>query len=325
MFNARIPIQIPLDDKGYFDRCCPSERCGVRFKVLFEDWRDKVRDDVVYCPICRFEAESDHWNTPEQWEYIRDVAFRYVHDEVGRMMKETVRSFNRSVPKSGFITMSMSYKPGARPIVVPIEAADCLQQDFTCERCECRYSSLGAAFFCPACGHNSAVSTFEDAVRSVRAYIEHLAAIKEAVRSAAGEDAAENTERQIIESGLTKLVSSFQRLAEALFARLPNASQHNVRKNLFQNLDESSVTWRSATGKGYEDSLTVGELTELKHLFQQRHLLAHREGIVDQEYIERSGDINYRVGQRLIIRESGVLRLADLVSGLARGLKALVP
>ena len=56
----------------------------------------------------------------------------------------------------------------------------------------------------------------------------------------------------------------------------------------------------------------------------QRHLLAHREGLVDQEYIDKSQDTTYRPGQKLIIREAAVLRLAGLVERLAAELKALV-
>ena len=38
-----------------------------------------------------------------------------------------------------------------------------------CETCACAYASVGAAFFCPACGHNSAVTTFAGALATIRA------------------------------------------------------------------------------------------------------------------------------------------------------------
>jgi hypothetical protein len=49
-------------------------------------------------------------------------------------------------------------------------------------------------------------------------------------------------------------------------------------------------------GMGYEDLLTSVEMADLLRLFQQRHLLAHCEGIVDQDYIIKSGDTTYAVG-----------------------------
>jgi len=46
--GVQVPIQIPLDDDGQLDRRCPSEECQTEFKVLFDDWKDKVLDEVVY-------------------------------------------------------------------------------------------------------------------------------------------------------------------------------------------------------------------------------------------------------------------------------------
>jgi len=52
-------------------------------------------------------------------------------------------------------------------------------------------------------------------------------------------------------------------------------------------------------------------------LLSEAHLLAHREGIVDQEYLDRTRDTTYRVGQKLVIKNWAVTRLADLVERLA--------
>jgi hypothetical protein len=52
--------------------------------------------------------------------------------------------------------------------------------------------------------------------------------------------------------------------------------------------------------------------------FQQRHLLAHQQGIVDANYITRSGDTSYATGQRLIIQPNVVLEFADLIEKLGQ-------
>ena len=315
--GVQVPIQIRLDDNGQLDRQCPSDECGAEFKVLLDDWKDKVRDEAVYCPICRHEAKATEWNTPQQQEYIRTAGLAYLQKVVHGALSEDSRRFNAMQPRGGFIQLSLSYRPSPPVIIIPPTAADCLRQHFVCESCGCRYSSLGAAFFCPACGHNSASTTFAKAVATVRASVAALGAIKAAVKDAADEDVATDTARQILENGLVKLVASFQRYAEATFHRLPNAGNFKVRKNLFQNLGEASTLWRSATGKEFEDLLGPSDLAALGVFFQQRHLLAHREGIVDQDYIAKAQDMTYRVGQKLIIKESSVSRLADLVEQLA--------
>jgi hypothetical protein len=315
--GVRVPIQVALDDDGHLDRLCPSAECRAEFKVRFDDWKHKVRDEAAYCPICRHEAKAAEWNTPGQQRYIHQAGLAYLQGTVQRALTEDSRRFNATQPRGGFIELSLSYRPGAPAIVIPPNAAKCLAQQFACESCGCRYSSLGAAFFCPACGLNSARATFAQAVETVRASVSSLDAIAAAVRAGAGDDVATNTARHILENGLVKLVASFQRYAEATFQSLPNAGSFTVRKNLFQNLNESSTLWRSATGKAYEDFLDPPDLDTLKVFFQQRHLLAHREGIVDQEYIDKTHDTTCRAGQKLVIKERAVLRLADLVERLA--------
>jgi len=319
--GVQIPIDLPLDDDGYFDRQCPNSECQAVFKVLYKDWQEKVRDEVVYCPFCGSKNDSSKWNTADQKEYIKQVTSRYLHELLGKAFEQSTRRFNRSRQPGSLIKMSMSYRPGPRPILIPVEALEIMRQRTTCEECGCRYASVGAAFFCPACGHNSASSTFDAAVDTVRETMRAVPAIRQALVEIAGEDTAVNSTRQIFENALVQLVSSFQRFAEAHFDSLPNRSQYSPRRNVFQTLSEASSLWRSAIGVGYEDMLTASELSALERYFQQRHLLVHKDGIVDQLYLDRTSDPRYTVGQRLVVRREAVLNLADLVSKLAQEIR----
>jgi uncharacterized Zn finger protein (UPF0148 family) len=321
--GSQFSISMPIDTDGYFDRRCPSEVCQADFKVLMEDWKDKVSDAQVFCPICREEAKSTEWNTPEQQEYISQVGLNHIKGIMDKAFSQDASDFNHR-QRPGFINISLSYKPGTPVVVVPISAAEELRQKFTCEQCGCRYSSLGAAFFCPACGHNSAESTFSQTIEAVQKSLVALPAIQEAVHAAADADAARNTAREILENSIGRLVGAFQRLAEALFDRSPAATTMRRRRNVFQNLADGSALWRAATSKGYEDLLTPAEMADLLRLFQQRHLLAHCEGIVDQDYITKSGDTAYAVGQRLVIRSGAVNRLVELVAKLTEEMRKLV-
>ncbi len=318
-----VAIKMPLDSDGYFDRRCPSVACQADFKILMADWKNKVSDAQVFCPICREDAKATAWNTPEQLQYIRQVGTSHIRGIIGNALSGDARDFNR-MQRPGFINISMSYRPGAPTLIVPISTAEELRQKFTCEQCACRYSSLGAAFFCPACGHNSAESTFVQTIETVQQSLAALPAIREAVVAAADADVASNTVREILENSMGRAVGAFQRVAEALYDRTPGATTTRRRKNVFQNLTEGSALWRTATGKGYENLLPPTEMADLLRLFQQRHLLAHCEGMVDQDYITKSGDTTYTAGQRLVIRDAAVSRLAGLVSTLTEELRKLV-
>jgi hypothetical protein len=161
-------------------------------------------------------------------------------------------------------------------------------------------------------------------METVRKSLAALPAIREAVQKIGGADAAENTVRQILENNMVRIVGAFQRAAEGLFDRAPAAVSTPRRKNVFQSVAEGSALWREATGKGYDDLLSAAEMADLLRFFQQRHLLAHCEGMVDQDYINRSGDRTYSVGQRLVIREEAVERATTLASQLTNNLKKLV-
>ena len=58
--------------------------------------------------------------------------------------------------------------------------------------------------------------------------------------------------------------------------------------------------------------------------FHKRHLIVHTNGIINENYITKSGDATYKVDQRLVIKEQDVLRLISIVKKLGKGLMSLV-
>ena len=319
-----IQVSIPLDDDGYLDRECPHSECESQFKILADDWSEKVRDEEVFCPICGHTAESDQWLTQEQVEHVQNVGMREVQKALGNAMKDWSRDFNRKAPKKGFITMSMKYKSSPLPVVMPIDAAELMQQRYDCEKCSCRYAAVGAAFFCPSCGHNSARSAFKTSIETIRKSVDKLPEIYKTLEDSLGKDAAANTSRHMLEGNLVKIVASFQRFAEATFQSLPSAVNVKLKRNVFQRLDDSSELWRDAIGKGYEDMLTQNELGQLHRLFQQRHILEHQDGVVDDRYIDKTDDRSYVSGQRLVIKPDYISSCCDIVTRLAQSINTLI-
>lgn len=318
-----ISVELQLDDEGYLDRKCPGGACGVEFKVLNEDWVEKVSDEQVVCPVCGQVAPATEWNTDEQGEYLEAVGLAEVSKIVNGAMGRDVARFNRS-QRPSFVNISMSVGPTPSSFVMPVAAAEAMRRKWTCEMCGCRYAAIGSAFFCPACGHNSVVSAFQQTVDAARHAMTQAATIRAVLSQTFDPDFAHDSVRQLIEGSLGQLVGAFQQYAEAMFEKLPGAGSIKRRKNVFQNLTESSALWRSATGKGYEDVVATRDLAELAVLFQKRHLLLHCNAIVDQEYVDKSGDTTYVLGQRLVVQEAAVLRLADLISQLGQGLSELL-
>lgn len=313
--NTQISVKIGDDEEGYFDRECPSEDCLFQFKILSEDWKDKVRDAEVFCPNCGHTAASDKWWTKEQIEHAKQAAFAQVKQSISRSLKRDVTAWNRRQPRNSFISMTMKVDNLPRYVLLPAAAAEPMQLKITCPACACRYAVIGAAYFCPACRHNAADQVFAQTVNGIRKSIDALGDVRAALPD---RDTAENTVRLIVENSLQNVVTAFQRCAEAIFARLPSVSA--ARRNAFQNLSEGNQLWQTATGKSYGDHLKPEELAALQRIFQQRHLLAHRQGLVDQDYIARSGDTRYKVDQRIVVRSDAVLEAATIVEKLISGM-----
>jgi len=316
--GVKIPAEIPVDDDGYFDRQCPDEQCHALFKILFADWKDKISDAEVYCPICRRVASATEWNTAEQSKYIEKVALAYMKGRIDRVLEADARRFNASQSPQGFFSLSLSYRPGARPVLVPPAAAEVMRQNHECDSCHCHYASIGAAFFCPCCGTNSAEKTFRAYLDAAEKTIRSIPLIRESLTLNAEKDAAQDTCRLVLENTQLSLIGALQHYVESLYSRLP--SPPPARRNVFLNLKESSLLWKTAIGRDYKDLIGPSDYAELNRFFQQRHLIAHKNGFVDEDYIRKSGDTTYAVSQRLVISEVSMVRLLQLIRELAEKL-----
>ncbi len=320
--TVSVPIQ--ADEKGYYDKECPSKSCLFVFKVQGDDWASLFQDEAVFCPRCGHSAPADHWWTSEQLSHAKKVAVRQFHSRLDRALRRGADAFNRASPRGGFIQMSMRVT-GSRPssFLIPSRARELLEQDLQCLQCHARYAVLGSAFFCPCCGNNSVEQDFDNGQVKTLQRLDNLPVIREALVSQGLPDQAEDTCRIILEASIEDSVTAFQSLCDHLYRRIPQVQP--PQRNVFQRLDDGSALWGSAIGIGYGDVLTDTELAQLRRLFQTRHLLAHTSGIVDQNYIDRSADSTYSVGQRVVVTVSDARALLQITRKLADGIRARCP
>lgn len=316
--NGRsVSVNIEADEKGYLDKQCPAENCEFLFKVNDEDWKNIFTDEAVWCPMCRHEAPSKQWFTVEQVEHLNSEALTVVKGEINNALRSGAQKFNQRQPRNSFISMSMEVKGGVkRTYTLPAKAAEVMQLEIQCESCLSRFAVIGSAYFCPACGVNSVVRTYDDSLRKIRAKKDSEDVVRSALTEALGRDEAELTCRSLRETCLTDGVTAFQKYCEGLYE-----GYSKPPFNAFQRIEEGSNLWKVALGDGYEKWLSSSELNELKIQYQKRHLLAHQEGIVDERYVKNSGDVSYKVGQRLVVAIGDVEALLMLLGKLGQGLK----
>lgn len=318
--GKRMSVPLPADQDGYFDRECPSGECLFQFKVHEDDWAGKIRDEEVSCPFCGHTADSSKWWTQDQIKHAQESGLAQVKQRLGHAMRRDADIWNRRQKRDSFLSITMKVDSRPQRVLLPPAAAEPMRLKITCSACSCRYAVIGAAFFCPACGHNAADLMFAQAINGIRNALDALPQVRAAIPD---RDTTETTTRLLIENGLQNAVTAFQRYAESLYTRFPSASP--PRRNAFQNLKEGSDLWFGVSGKHYTAYLSTAETVSITRLFQQRHLLAHTQGIVDSDYATRAGDPTYHVGQRLVIREAAVRECLSLIEKLTAGMASDAP
>lgn len=307
-------VEVPLesDVEGYVDKECPAEVCLFPFKVHGDDWKSLVKDEEVFCPSCRHTAPSKSWFTTAQIEAAKEYALGSVVNGLNGAMRADADASRRRQKRNSFLSITLEAKGGKDAVLVPVAAAEPMRLRTTCDACGCRYSYVGAAYFCPSCGQNSANHTFLQTLSTIRI----ATGLGPTLHTSLGADEAKVMTRTLLEKAMQDAVMSFQRLAEQLYER----TGKTARRNVFQNLDAGSELWAAEIGATYEELLDAEAMKRLRIYYQRRHLLAHQQGIVDADYISRCGDADYALGQRLAIRDTEVLEFADLVERLGKAL-----
>lgn len=104
----------------------------------------------------------------------------------------------------------------------------------------------------------------------------------------------------------------------AASARIRTLNAVRVKKMSFQNLELVRTTFLDLLGIDLSAEVAPEEWDAAAIGFQKRHLVAHKLGVVDQEYITKTGDIRAVVGRKICIG-------ADEVRGVARVISTLTP
>jgi hypothetical protein len=315
-----IPITFHSDEKGYLDRECPNENCLFTFKIRMDDWKEKVSDNEVHCPMCGHIDTAEKWWTQQQLEDMKEVASNWAMSYIQGELDKSFKNLERSTRVHKFI--KITYKPGHRITFVnnPLGQSPEWEREIQCPKCATRYSVIGSAYFCPCCGYNGIEEAFEETLEVIIKMIESLPEMERFLAESQGKDTANTMCRGMLEGSLGDVVSAFQKFAELRYRLLTSKA---ARVNDFQIVEKGSRLFKEATGKGYDSWISDEEQLYMNLMFQRRHVIEHNAGFVDDQYVQKSEDATYAVGQRLVIHGSDTQRLIRIIKKLATGLKSL--
>ena len=120
------------------------------------------------------------------------------------------------------------------------------------------------------------------------------------------------------ESLLPRFVSAFEAMADDLRAQLLKLPMTVKRRKevgelRFQRINEAEERLRKWFGIEIFTGLKQDDGEFLNREFNRRHLIVHKAGRVDDEYLQKTGDTSVKLHQSIRVRSNDIARLSKLL------------
>lgn len=308
----KLHVPIPRDEDGFLGRECPQPSCEGYFKIKLGTGLTGS-DLPCTCPYCGHMDSSQAFWTKEQIAYARSVALRQIDDAV----RADLKSFEFDIkPKGAFgIGISMKLQPGT-PVPIRHYREKKLETLVICDSCTLEYAVFGVFGFCPDCrGHNS-LAILRQNLALVRKQVALATTLTDsALQQYIIEDAIENS---------VSTLDGFAREACRIRSSL-SADAAKAESMSFQNLDRAARKLQSLFDVNLVEAVEPSDWIVLTRGFMRRHLIAHRSGVVDQQYLDETGESSALLGRRIVIDDAQAIALADAVERFGETLIRLLP
>lgn len=294
--GGRIRIPISTDEEGYMGRECPNEKCLGYFKVM--PGTGITEPAPCHCPYCGHVGDHNTFFTPDQVEYAQSAALRMVEDAVFKDLKAL--EFEHK-PRGPFgIGFSMKVTQSA-PQPIRYYREKQLETKVTCNTCTLKFAIYGVFGWCPDCGAHNSLQILNKNLELARKQL----ALAATVEAELGE--------HLIGDALENIVSAFDGFGrEVCSKKLPN-----IR---FQNLTAARRQVQEKLGFDFADGLDLETWATAVRIFQKRHLLAHKMGVVDAEYVQKANDPHAVEGRKVRVSSDEVSQAIGIVGQLGHRL-----
>jgi len=165
----------------------------------------------------------------------------------------------------------------------------------------------GLFAFCPDCGQHNSLQILKKNLE--------IATKMAGMADTAEKDVAE----KLVENALEDCVSAFDGFGREV-CRINAAKSsfpEKVHKISFQSLDSAKDNMHTYFGFDIAQGVTPEEWICANISFQKRHLIAHKMGIIDDDYVRRSGDSAATVGHKVIVTPNDVVALIPVIEKFA--------
>jgi DNA-directed RNA polymerase subunit RPC12/RpoP len=283
--SPMVPAFLPTDRLGLFGRQCPD--CHTYF-------RTNGIAQVMQCPYCGTRAPLEAFTTKNQADFLnrqRELWNTAFHggDDITIDLDQIAREL-----------------PQNRPNWVPREQVQ--QFLFLCEKCDSSTDILGEYGACPRCGYRNSLSVLK----------KHLEVLDQEFKQADAELKDQSGRSEKWKSLLPRHVSAFEAMADDIKAqllRLPMVPKRREEVGLlsFQQIRRANEALQKWFGIDIFYRFKQDDQNFMHREFNRRHLIIHKAGRVDDEYIQKTGDSSVKLNQTIRVRSEDISRLSRLV------------
>jgi hypothetical protein len=310
--GSSVKVSVPTHSEGYLGRECPQADCEGYFKI--KPGTGLTGPGLTCtCPYCGHTASPDHFWTRDQIEYAKSVAFRQVTQAFTKDLKSL--EFNHR-PRGPFgIGLSLKVKPGSLP---PLHRyrEQALETAITCATCTLEYSVFGVFAHCPDCRAHNSLQILSRNVELVRKQVALALSLDDA-----------ELRRHLLEDALENCVSSFDGFGrECCRVRAVHSSDpQRCGRVSFQNINKADDALRQLFGADLRGLVDSAEWQQAHRAFMRRHVIAHRAGVVDQQYLTETGDSPTLLGRKVPVDPDEILGAAAVVLKIGEALARALP
>jgi hypothetical protein len=291
---------VQSDDQGMWGRNCPY--CQKYFRTTHIM-------GTTYCPYCSEAAPDLAFISNQQRTYLTAFyeAFARAHLEK--------RNTTLNMADITDQTAAWHYSEEKQ------------QFHFTCqtEDCHTQTDILGEVGYCPRCGRTNARSLFSAFVDK------ELDRVEQVRKSVPDRHEREAVWEKMIGDALSRFEALARHLRQKLMCYPMTASRRKQLEQLsFQRplaadalLEEwfgiGVLEW-SGNSTNPKRQVDTGEVPFIKKMIQRRHILIHNGGLVDQEYLDQSGDADVQLGERIRVSSKDAKRFLKNVREMGMNL-----
>ena len=289
-----MKVELHPDEEGYTGRECPE--CEKYFKIKFGTGLPGAVD--CHCPYCNHIGSQNTFFTKQQIEHAHSVILNKVSKDFLKMLKTVERKPDRNQ----FISIGITVKGSPTPITYYSESD--LEEKITCDSCTLQYAIYGVFGYCPDCGIHNSKQMLDANFELILKMLELASSAEKAIAD------------KLIENAIEDVISAFDGFGREVCS--------GVSKGIsFQNIEAAKTKLIDKPGIDISSGTSNEDWVFVKEQFQKRHLLAHKMGVVDDEFCRKTGMDESMVGRKMTISKEDVEQLIYHLKIISENLFAL--